>query len=126
MATAAPVPACVFCSPKDPFLLSFPTIGTKFYKLIFLLLLAPFWLLLLHRNNGCAAEKCLRKQTTIQEAKRKLTKKQKTKPKTPQQMKKSNEKIKTNKHKRENPKKPQKPETKNLTHFPFITHSTIL
>lgn len=54
MATAAPVPICVFCSPKDPFLLSFPTTGIYFYKLVLPLLLPPFWFLLLQRNNGCA------------------------------------------------------------------------
>lgn len=124
MATAAPVPTCVFCSPKDPFLLSFPTSSSNFYNLVFPLLLAPFWLLLLQRMNGCAAENCLTQHTATQHEKGKPNKKPKTKQKTPKQTKNPNKAGKQTNKRKQNPKK--KPNGRKQKSYTFSFHSTFL
>lgn len=123
MATAAPVPTCVFCSPKDPFLLSFPTSSSNFYNLVFPLLLSPFWLLLLQRMNGCAAENCLTQHTATQDEKGKPNKKPKTKQKTRKQTENPNKAGKQTNKRKQNPSKKQTAENRSLTHFPFTAHS---
>lgn len=117
MAAAAPVPTCVFCSPKDPFLLSFPTSSSNFYNLVFPLLLAPFWLLPLQRMNGCAAENCLTQHTATQHEKGKPNKKPKTKQKNPKTNRKPKQSGKTNKQKKTKPLKNKRQETEVLHIF---------